>query len=66
MLLSIHQNASREVGNRGPLVRAGIRYVELSDRLLAGFLENDMSPVEEGLRSVREFGSTEGLLPVNH
>ena len=44
MLLGIHQNTSSASGYRGSLegwARAGIRYVELSDRLLDGFLEND-------------------------
>lgn len=44
MVLSIHQNTSRGAGFRGSLegwARAGIRYVELNDRLLDGFLEND-------------------------
>lgn len=44
MALSIHQNTSRGAGFRGSLegwARAGIRYVELNDRLLDGFLEND-------------------------
>ncbi len=44
MLLAIHQNTSRAAGYRGSLegwARAGIRYVELSDRLLDEFLEND-------------------------
>ena len=42
MLLSIHQNTSRAAGYRGSLegwARAGIRYVELNDRVLDGFLE---------------------------
>ena len=44
MLLSIHQNTSRAAGYRGSLegwARAGIQYVELNDRLLDVFLEND-------------------------
>ena len=44
MLLSIHQNTSRAAGYRGSLegwARAGIQYVELNDRLLEAFLEND-------------------------
>ena len=44
MLLAIHQNTSRAAGFRGSLegwARAGIRYVELSDGLLDGFLERD-------------------------
>jgi sugar phosphate isomerase/epimerase len=44
MVLAIHQNTSRGAGFRGSLegwARAGIRYVELNDGLLDGFLEND-------------------------
>ena len=44
MLLSIHQNTSREAGFRGSLegwARAGVRYVELNDGLLDQFLQND-------------------------
>ena len=44
MLLSIHQNTSRAAGYRGSLegwARAGIQYVELNDRVLDGFLDND-------------------------
>ena len=44
MLLSMHQNTSRAAGYRGSLegwAKAGIRYVELNDRLLDRFLEDD-------------------------
>jgi len=44
MALCMHQNTSREAGFRGSLEgwsRAGIRFVELSDRLLDGWLETD-------------------------
>ena len=47
MLLIIHQNTSRAAGYRGSLegwARAGIQYVELNDRLLEAFLENDTLP----------------------
>ena len=47
MLLSIHQNTSRAAGYRGSLegwAKAGIEYVELSDRLLDGFLERETMP----------------------
>ncbi len=47
MLLSIHQNTSRAAGYRGSLegwARAGIRYVELNDRVLDRFLEKDTLP----------------------
>jgi sugar phosphate isomerase/epimerase len=44
MLLSMHQNTSRAAGFRGSLqgwARAGIRYVELTDNMLDGFLAGD-------------------------
>ena len=44
MQLAMHQNTSRGAGFRGSLegwARAGIRYVEITDVLLDGFLEND-------------------------
>ena len=44
MQLAIHQNTSRGAGFRGSLegwARAGVRYVELTDVLLDGFLRND-------------------------
>ena len=44
MQLAMHQNTSREAGFRGSLegwARAGIRYVEVTDMLLDGFLESD-------------------------
>lgn len=44
MLLSMHQNTSRAAGYRGSLegwARAGIRYVELTDNMLDGFLAGD-------------------------
>ena len=44
MLLAMHQNTSRGAGFRGSLegwARAGIRYVELTDTLLVGFLDGD-------------------------
>jgi 2-keto-myo-inositol isomerase len=44
MQLAMHQNTSRAAGYRGSLegwARAGIRYVELTDVLLDGFLQND-------------------------
>jgi 2-keto-myo-inositol isomerase len=44
MLLSLHQNTSRAAGFRGSLdgwARAGIRYVELTDNMLDGWLETD-------------------------
>lgn len=44
MLLAMHQNTSRAAGFRGSLegwARAGIRYVELNDGMLDGFLERD-------------------------
>ena len=62
MLLSIHQNTSRAAGYRGSLegwARAGIRYVELNDRVLDGFLENDTLP------AARRVLSDLGLTPVS-
>jgi sugar phosphate isomerase/epimerase len=47
MQLCMHQNTSREAGYRGSLegwAKAGIRYVELNDRVLDGFLEKDTLP----------------------
>jgi 2-keto-myo-inositol isomerase len=44
MLLAMHQNTSRAAGFRGSLegwARAGFQYVELNDRMLDSFLEND-------------------------
>ena len=62
MLLSIHQNTSRAAGFRGSLegwARAGIEYVELNDRVLDGFLENDTLP------AARRLMSDLGLTPVS-
>ena len=62
MLLSIHQNTSRAAGYRGSLegwAKAGIQYVELSDRLLEGFLENDTLP------AARRVLTDLGLTPVS-
>jgi len=62
MLLSIHQNTSAAAGFRGSLegwARAGIRYVELSDRLLNAFLENDT------LQTAGRILSDSGLTPVS-
>lgn len=62
MLLSIHQNTSRAAGYRGSLegwARAGIRYVELSDRLLDEFLANDT------LSAARRVMTDSGLTPVS-
>ncbi len=47
MQLAIHQNTSRGAGYRGSLegwARAGIRYVELNDGVLDGFLQNETLP----------------------
>ena len=44
MVLAMHQNTSRAAGFRGSLEgwsRAGIRYAELNDAMLDGFLESD-------------------------
>ncbi len=62
MLLSIHQNTSRAAGYRGSLegwAKAGIQYVELTDRLLEGFLENDTLP------AARRVLTDLGLTPVS-
>lgn len=62
MLLSIHQNTSAAAGFRGSLegwARAGIRYVELSDRLLDAFLESN------SLAAARQILSDSGLTPVS-
>jgi sugar phosphate isomerase/epimerase len=62
MLLSIHQNTSRGAGFRGSLEgwsRAGIRYVELNDGMLDGFLENDT------LAGARRLMDDLGLTPVS-
>jgi 2-keto-myo-inositol isomerase len=62
MLLCIHQNTSRAAGYRASLegwARAGIRYVELHDRVLDGFLENDTLP------AARRVLSDLGLTPVS-
>ena len=62
MLLSIHQNTSAAAGYRGSLegwARAGIRYVELSDRLLDAFLANDT------LQAAGRVLTDSGLTPVS-
>jgi sugar phosphate isomerase/epimerase len=62
MLLCIHQNTSRTAGFRGSLegwAKAGIQYVELNDRVLDGFLENDTLP------AARRVLSDLGLTPVS-
>ncbi|MDH3208264.1 MAG: sugar phosphate isomerase/epimerase [Gemmatimonadota bacterium] len=62
MLLSIHQNTSRAAGFRGSLegwARAGIRYVELNDAMLDGFLETDT------LAGARRLMSDLNLTPVS-
>jgi len=59
MLLSIHQNTSAAAGFRGSLegwARAGIRYVELSDRLLDQFLERE--PLQAAGRVLADSGLT--------
>ncbi len=62
MLLAIHQNTSRASGYRASLegwARAGIEYVELNDRMLDGFLENDTLP------AARRVMTDLGLTPVS-
>jgi sugar phosphate isomerase/epimerase len=62
MVLAMHQNTSRGAGFRGSLegwARAGIRYVELNDALLDGFLETDT------LAGARALMGNLGLTPVS-
>ncbi|MGE0158542.1 MAG: sugar phosphate isomerase/epimerase family protein [Gemmatimonadales bacterium] len=62
MVLAMHQNTSRAAGFRGSLegwARAGIRYVELNDGLLDGFLETDTLP------GARQLLADLGLTPVS-
>ena len=62
MVLSIHQNTSRAAGFRGSLegwARAGVRYVELNDGMLDGFLEGDT------LDGARRLMDDLGLTPVS-
>ena len=62
MVLAMHQNTSRGAGFRGSLegwARAGIRYVELTDSVLDGFLESDT------LTGARSLLDDLGLTPVS-
>lgn len=62
MMLAIHQNTSAAAGYRGSLegwARAGIQYVELSDRLLDDFLAGDT------LAGARQVLTDNGLTPVS-
>ena len=62
MLLAMHQNTSRAAGFRASLEgwgRAGIQHVELNDRMLDGFLENDT------LAGARNLLNDLGLTPVS-
>jgi len=62
MQLALHQNTSRAAGFRGSLegwARAGIRYVELTDVLLDGFLETDT------IAGARRLLDDLGLTPVS-
>src|SRR5690606_15640424 len=62
MQLAMHQNTSGAAGYRGSLegwARAGIRYVELTDTLLDGFLASDT------LAGARKVLSDLGLTPVS-
>ena len=62
MMLAIHQNTSAAAGYRGSLegwARAGIQYVELSDRLLDAFLAGDT------LDGARQILTDNGLTPVS-
>ena len=62
MLFAMHQNTSSGAGFRASLegwARAGIQYVELNERLLDGFLENDT------LAGARNLLNDLGLTPVS-
>jgi sugar phosphate isomerase/epimerase len=62
MVLAMHQNTSRAAGFRGSLegwARAGIRYVELNDAMLDGFLEGDT------LAAARSLLGDLGVTPVS-
>ena len=62
MQLAMHQNTSRGAGFRGSLegwARAGIRFVEITDVLLDGFLENDT------LEGARKLLDDLGFTPVS-
>jgi len=62
MLLAMHQNTGRGAGFRGSLEgwsRAGIRYAELTDNLLDGFLEGDT------LAGARSLIADLGITPVS-
>lgn len=62
MLLGLHQNTSSGAGYQGSLegwAQAGIRYVELNDRLLDEFLEN------ESLQTAGRVLTDLGLTPVS-
>ncbi|HEU4684069.1 MAG TPA: TIM barrel protein, partial [Nitrospira sp.] len=62
MMLSIHQNTSRSAGYRGSLegwAKAGIKYVEVTDTALDGFLKEDT------LASAKKILTDNGLTPVS-
>ena len=62
MALAMHQNTSRAAGFRGSLEgwsRAGIRYAELNDAMLDGFLETDT------LAGARSLLGDLGITPVS-
>lgn len=62
MLLSIHQNTSRAAGYRKSLegwAKAGIKYVELTDTMLDGFLKTD------SLATAKQVVTDLGLTPVS-
>ena len=59
MLLAIHQNTSSAAGYAGSLegwARAGIRYVEVNDRVLDGFLANNT--IDAARRVMTDLGLT--------
>jgi len=62
MVLSIHQNTSRAAGYRGSLegwAKAGIKYVEITDASLDGFLMND------SIAAAKRVLTDNGLTPVS-
>jgi sugar phosphate isomerase/epimerase len=62
MLLAMHQNTSAAAGFRGSLegwARAGIRYVEINDGVLDGFLATDTLP------AARQILTDLGMTPVS-
>lgn len=62
MVLSMHQNTSRAAGYQGSLegwAKAGIKYVEITDNMVQGFLENNT------LAAAKRVLTDNGLTPVS-